>query len=210
MAFGDAGILDDFNRSDRNLSGDTSSSGAVWSTIAMTGTAMELAITSNQMSVPGSRNGYLPGPYGPNVELWCTVSVLPGAGAYVFLAVRAQDVGAVSTWDGYGLIYIVGTGWQLRRYLNGTSTTLTSSATPILAAGDGMGFSVIQSRLTAYRNPAGAGWIPTGLAITDATYSAPGAIGLELNDTTVRIDNLGGGAFTDAAIRTFNPIPFMR
>lgn len=190
-----ATILDNFNRSDNLLhNSPNASSGDTWSNQRINGGGTnDLQISSSQLgsSTGSATNGYLTSNYGPDVEVYCNISVLPASGNYVFFITRLHDQGTTS-FDGYGMIYIATDTWQIRRYDNGTSTVL-ASATQAVSAGDSIGFSAVGSTLTAYYKPSASATWTSLFSTTDSTYSNAGPIGLELGDTTARVDDLSGG-----------------
>lgn len=162
-------------------------------TVATQLKATGTALASN---TSGAGNGKYGTSFGADQEVYCKLLTTLSTGDYVFLAARiSQTPSDTNHWQGYGLIYIAGTGWQLRRYDAGASTVLgTTVTTPALASGDSIGMSVVGSTLTAYRKPAGGSWTAL-FTRTDTTYSAGGQIGVELGDTTatMRLDDFGGG-----------------
>jgi hypothetical protein len=185
-------ILDNFNRPDGSLAGTTASSGVTWSNGGIaTGTNL-LDICSNQLCGVGT-NGVLTPIYGPDTEIYADMPVLPLStdGGYAFLAERISGVGT-SSWNGYGLLFAPSNTWQLRRYTGGSSTTI-ASGTQTANAGDSIGFSVIGNTLTAWYKPAAGSWSSVVTA-TDNTYSNAGPIGIEMGDSTLRLDNLAGGS----------------
>lgn len=199
MPFPTTGILDNFNRANAAIYGSTASGGDTWGANALNDTGPgTLSIVSNAIAEgSGSPNGYLTGSHGPDAEAYMTAAALPGGGNYFFLAVRVQDAGVGSlAWDGYGLIYIVGTGWQIRRYDNGASTVLGATvSTPTVSAGDGLGIEAIGDTIKGYHKPAAGAWTEV-LSRIDATYTAAGNIAVEIGSApsgTGRGDDLGGG-----------------
>ena len=186
-----ATVLDTFDRANSLLRGSTASGGDTWATTLInSATTTDLAIASNALEGNG-QSAFMNTSHGPDVELWAEVAQVPGSGQYFFLAARITDQAAA--WEGYAVIYIVGTGWQLRRYDNGSSSVLGATvASPTVAVGDSIGFSVVGSTLTAYHKPSGGSWTAV-FTRSDATYSGAGKLGLELVSGS-RIAQLGGGA----------------
>ena len=185
-------ILDNFNRPDGALGGSTGSSGVIWSTGGIDGNTNGLNICSNELCGINT-NGVLSPSYGPDTEMYATMPTLPlsGDGGYVFMAARISSVGT-SGWNGYGMLFAPSNTWQLRRYTGGSSTVL-ASGTQVASAGDSVGFSVIGNTLTAWYKPAVGSWSSVA-TVTDNTYAGAGPIGIELGDSTVRLDNLAGGS----------------
>jgi len=187
-----ATVLDNFNRADGAISGSTASSGVTWSTGGIDGNVNGLNICGNQLCGINT-NGVLTPSYGPDTEIYADMPALPltSDGGYVFMAERISNVGT-SGWNGYGMLFAPSNTWQLRRYTGGSSTVL-ASGTQAATAGDSLGFSVIGNTLTAWYKPAAGAWTSV-VSTTDSTYSSAGPVGIELGDSTVRLDNLAGGS----------------
>jgi hypothetical protein len=186
-AFPFGALLDDANRA------NVSPAGAPWTT-GINSATVGLKVVSNQLAqVSGSfTNAAIPGPYGPDVDVWVQVPVLPTSG-YVFLSARMLT--PTSNWNGYGLVWIPGATqdqYILRRYTNATPTLLLNAGIGKVAAGGWIGMRVKGSTITAYSSADGSTWVQQNL-VTDSTYTAAGAIGMELGDATVRADNFSAG-----------------
>lgn len=142
--------------------------------------------------------------YGPDSEVYATISTLPTAGGsgYVQLLARLQGVGGDNTFDGYGLEYQTQSGTDRLRLgviTNSGFTYLGSGdISQDLAAGDSIGLSIVGSTLQAWYKPAAGSWSTLGSPVTDTTYATSGKIGLYTNSTVVRIDSFGGGSYTAA------------
>lgn len=179
-------VLDNANRA------NVSPAGAPW-TGGINSATVGLKVVSNQLAqVSGSfPNAVISGPYGPDVDVWVQVPVLPTSG-YVFLGARMLS--PASNWSGYGLVWIPGAQDQyiLRRYTSGTPSLLNNTGTGKLAAGGWVGMRVKGNAISAYSSADGSTWTQQNLT-SDLTYTAAGAIGMELGDATVRADNFSGG-----------------
>ena len=199
MAFPTTGLLDDFNRVAENpLANGT------WSTPIRSGEGT-MAVGSG-----GSANAIIKGSgttgssywsaatFGPDSEVFCLMSAVPGDNDWVQLYARTVDLG-LTTLDGYNLTAFKRSGadeWQIRRVDNGTDTVLGATATQEYANGDSIGFEIIGSTLTGYIKTAGV-WSAV-LSRTDATYSAAGNIGIR-SPTTVGVeDDFSGGTVVAA------------
>lgn len=187
-AFGDAGVVDQFNRAN---SGDL---GASWNSGYFGGAA--LAITSNEVS--GS-SGYQEDYYNvatyATAEGWYTIATLPGAGAVCYLDIRIANPGG-ATLDSYETVYTQAAGTdtvQVYRVDTGSPTQLGSTINQDFAAGDGLGLSATGSTIEVWRRSSGT-WASLG-SRTDSTYSAAGYIGIGLQNATARLDDFGGGTY---------------
>lgn len=205
MPFPTTPILDDFNRAAGSLDTRLGCSNGVnsWFLGQINGgTTTDCDVGSSQLRVSGSTgDSFITASFGPDAEVYASWPVAPTS--YAFLAARIKDENT-ATWDGYGVIWIAGgTGWQIRRYDNGASTVLASSASPNVVAGDKVGMSVVGSLITAYRYNAGA-WASV-VSFSDATYPLAGKIGFEFGDSTGRMTDFGGGTYVPAAGLTPNP-----
>lgn len=204
-------MFDDFNRADGAV---YDADAGQWSTGGINSGSNALRVIGNALGVASDGNGRTADSFGPDVEIRATVTALPTNGSYVFLAARVHDEGT-SNWDGYGLI-VIRTGasswvWALRRYDNGSSETLGSTVdNPALEVGGEIHWTLTADALeVAYTPPAGSPALV--LSRTDATYAALGPAGIELGDSTVRLDNVtiasivaetGEGAFDISAFPT--------
>jgi hypothetical protein len=182
-AFTSAAQMDKFNRAD-------GSAGANWAT-GINAHVPGFTILSGQLRVTTADNAFFATQYGPDTDVAIDLAVAPGSGQYIFLALRIKDEGT-NAWDGYGLIWIQGTGWQIRSYTNGSSTVLGSTVTGNdLVSGDRIGFRAVGNTLTGYRYTGGA-WVVI-LTRTDSTYTNAGYTGLEISDSNQRLDNFVAG-----------------
>ncbi len=189
-------LLDNFNRP--NNSGPPSAS---WThmVVSSTGSSNNLLITSNQVTgTSGSNADYWnPQAYGPNSEVWITVAQKPTVDQDpVVLGLRFQNPGA-STAGGYQAYYIYRSSGQdqyriVARVNGTTSTTLASVTGPKLNPGDQLLFRAIGTTLELWRASSGT-WTRI-LTATDSTFTSAGYLNLTTRDTTVRLDNFGGGA----------------
>lgn len=178
--FPTTGILDDFNRADGDL-------GANWTGPFLLGTN-DLAIVSNQAtgaSVAVCTDGYNVATYGPDSEVRVSV---PTRNGHVSVFLRLSGLG--SSVDAYQFRTDNVSNWQYHRWDN-DSFTLLGSTISDSAAYTAIGADMIGSTLTGYRETSGT-W--TAFATrTDATYTAAGYIGMRVANTTIRLDDFGGG-----------------
>lgn len=206
MSFPTTGIIDDFNRADDPTpEGSSCSDGIhVWSATSINGTGQGANLVGNLMHlVAGTGDLYITADFGPDCEAYYDLPSAPSSGEYCFLAARIQDAGT-SGWDGYGLIWINGAGWQVRRYDNGSSTVLSGTVPGNdLVSGDSFGIEVIGDTIRGLRKTGGS-WIEV-VSSTDSTYATAGKIGWEISSG--ELDNFGGGTVVVSGVTS--PIGFL-
>jgi hypothetical protein len=206
MPFPTTAIIDNFNRANSDLDLSLACSNGVnsWFEGKINGgTDTSFDINTNQLknNAPAGDSFIAGVNFGPDVEAYFSVPVLPAD--YVFLAVRIKDENT-APWDGYGLLYLIsGTQWVLRRYDNGSATSLGTVSAPTLSAGDAFGLRVIGTSLAGFHAPGGV-WNQTPVVTaTDATYPLAGKIGIEAGDVgsggAGRYDSFGGGTYIPPA-----------
>lgn len=196
MAFPTTGVIDVFTRA------DAASLGANYTANPFNNGATSLEISSNaavgqNATFSFDLNWYNVATFGPDVEVFVTLSTLGDAASEVYLIARVQSPSASSsTGDGYWC-ELTGGGTTLtyKSITNGSASTLGSSETPgAFSPGDSFGFSVVGTTLQAYRKTSGV-WSTYGTSRTDGTYTGAGYIGLgSYEDTRTQvIDDFGGG-----------------
>jgi hypothetical protein len=194
MAFPTTGVIDSFDRADE----DPLSDGGKWSIGPDDfGGTNNLRVNANLCKQGGatSSNGYRNDQdYGPNSEVYVTLSVIPGTAVVLYL--RLANIGAGTT-DGYAVYFnFSGTDDALIcRVDNDSLVGLGSAIVPPapFAVGDKLGLEVIGSTVAAYVFQSGS-WTQLGTR-TDSTYTAAGKIGLRLADSGANavVDDFGGG-----------------
>jgi hypothetical protein len=185
MAFPTTSVLTSFTQADGNASGFT----VIWSG------DNPLYVTSNQArcnSAGGAADGgWNAGTYGPDCEAYATISTL-SSGKNLYIYARISVLNTASAPDAYRVHFNGTSTVTIERYDHtGSSTVLGASISASFSAGDKIGISCVGSTITAYKYTSGA-WASLG-ARTDSTYSSAGYIGLEIQDTTYRCDDFGGG-----------------
>ena len=189
MAFGDTGILDDFNRSDE---GPPPSSD--WTVFLLDGHE----VVSNQLEQGSSQTQgsyWNVETFGPDCEVFITYADRRIGNPYPSVALRITDPG--STWEGYGIQWHrTGTTLTVSRYDDGSGTQLgadiTAPSNP--ADGDKWGASMTGDTITVYTDT-GSGWESEGTRVED-TYDAAGYIGFFSYDNGANrnsFDDFGGG-----------------
>lgn len=185
-AFVGPALLDDFNRADENpLSG-----GGNWAEVSAS--SGNLRIISNEVacSVSTTSDAYwTPAVFGADCEAYCTIVTKPSTnGDGVEIIARAGDVGA-STWDGYTFYMATQAGtdtWELRRFIAGSVTALTSGTREI-TNGEKIGIRCIGSRIEGWVYSAGA-WTRITYT-TDTTFHCPGYVAMRGRGTAFRLDD---------------------
>lgn len=190
MTFPSTSVLDQFNRA--------APLGSGWSSPVVPGDATP-TITSNQVSVGSAAYGstyWNAGTFGPDGEVYITIPTLVAnneACGIFFRVSNPNAAGLTCYLVEYQRKPAATDLTKLFRYDN--STTLTqvgSSISQEFSAGDTLGVKFLGSTYRVYRNGA-----QIGSDLTDATYKTAGYIGLELENTTGRLDDFGGGTVTN-------------
>lgn len=197
MAFPTTGILDNFNRADEGPPPSSS-----WDYPIDSSVANGIQVTTNTAGRVGFSFGasYWKTSFGPDSEVYGTLTTLPGTGIDCFFNVRIASPGTGGSGgtgaDGYSCSFINQSGsdeliyWRVD---NATYTQLGSTQTPgNLSVGDKLGLEMIGSVLQAYRDT-GGGWATYGTSESSGTYTAGGYISVGFGDNTGRIDDVGGG-----------------
>lgn len=200
MAIPATPILDDFNRTNGAL-------GSPWVDNAW-GDPATWTVSANQAapaSATGSGIAYPAAAFGADVEFWYTHATLPTS--TLFHEIRGTNT--TGSWSGYQLQITAAHSWQLFRSDAGANTALGGAVTFTRTAGGRVLIRAIGSDIYVYcTDPAGV--LQLVLQRKDATYNDGGYFGLEAIDTTVRLDDFGGGPVAEQP-RPFRPlIPRLR
>ncbi len=126
------------------------------------------------------------GSYGPDLQIGITVAADPGAGNGILLAARL----IVPAFNGYTVSLVKAAGADtilLRRLDSGAPTSLGSWSQEV-NVGERIGIGCVGTTISAYYD-SGSGWTLVGSA-TDGTYGAAGTIGLDIVNTSARVDDL--------------------
>lgn len=140
--------------------------------------------------------------YGPDVEVYCTITAKGADGTYLALYARCSDFGS-TTIDGYEaeIDFASGTDTvKVSKITDGSFAFLTGGnpvATQEFSVGDAFGFEIIGNSLKVYRKPSGGSWGQIGSTLTDSTYTGSGRIGLQGSGN---IDDFGGGTVVSGGI----------
>ena len=187
-------LLDDFNRADNG-----GPPGASWSHLPTLSTTASnnLFVTSQAIAGPSGGNAdyWNVQQFGPNSEAWITVVAKPTVNLDpVYLGLRFQSP-TVANASGYqaGFLNENTTPDQYRIYrrTKGKPAVLASVTGPKLNAGDQLLFRAIGTTLELWRGAAGS-WTRI-LTATDSTFKSGGYLALAARNSSVRLDNFGGG-----------------
>lgn len=193
MAFPTTGILDNFNRADENPLA-TSSSGPAWSSGDIWGFFARLKLVSNQCTpifASGVQNSQYIGSYGPDSEAYVTFATAPAGSGDNGVWLRMVTPGG--NQNGYFVSYVPSaSGVKAYRCDTGTLTQLGATFSQTVSNGDSLGADMVSTSLTSYYKSGAGSWSTLG-SRTDGTYSAAGAVGLDMFDASAVADNFGGG-----------------
>lgn len=175
-------ILDNFNRADE---GPPPS--ANWTDI---GNGLEVISNQAAGSAVGDNISYWnPITFGPDSEVYVTIPVTDVVNGVIYLRFNT------GSFNGYGLIFGASTSsLSVIRLDGGVPTPLGAAISQAISNGDSVGLRVIGSTIKVYYKAAAGSWTFLD-SRTDATYSAAGALLLVVVDTTMRLDNFGGGTY---------------
>jgi hypothetical protein len=130
--------------------------------------------------------------YGPACEIWATVATIGLANEGIRLRLRESDASASP--NAYVLVWnTFGGAWELDRVDAGAVGAVLASGTIPLANGDSIGLQAIGNILTVWRRPAGYFDFQLIATATDNTYTSAGYLGVRIQNTTMAVDDVGGG-----------------
>jgi Fibronectin type III domain len=181
--------LDSFERPDENPLSD----GGRWTNGINGSGNLQLRVLSNR--VGGTKTTTTAAwrtnaSYGPDLEVWTRVGVLPGPDNHVRLYARLRQPGSTA-FDAYMLRTNQLSGADqvfLERIDDGVVVPLLTMSQE-LAAGDLLLLRVRGSTLEAWHNR-GALWARLG-TVSDTTYAGAGLVGLGIRGTSGRLDDFG-------------------
>ena len=131
--------------------------------------------------------------YGPDVDVYTTITTMPLAGNNVDVSARILGEGGNNTYDGYRARMIQNAGTDsltICRVANAAITTLATMTTRDFAVGEKVGIRCLGSTVEAWYY---AGVWTLGLSVVDTTYPAAGKIALHVRGTTGRADDFSAG-----------------
>lgn len=201
MAFPTLGILDDFNRANETPIASP------WAGPIFTGET-QLRLVSNQLANDGSDgNSYLSANYGPDLEMYCTLTSAFGVSARVIFYFRTVTGALV---DGYRVQFrnIAGDHLILVDRIDDNSVTqLGANIDPAdtIASGDSFGVTMNGTTIEVWYKAGAGAWTSMGTR-TDATYAGTGKIGFSLVGA-VTVDNFGGGEISAPIVPGLGDVP---
>jgi hypothetical protein len=178
-----APVLDGFT-------GATGSLGANWQSPGLTdpGTVSVVGSGQTASSAGAASATWKASTFAADQEVFLTVPTLPRAGNFLQVAGRVSTLGTAGL-SCYLLRVTPSTGvWDLRRKVNGATSSSVQTFTASFAPGDTVALQIIGPTLNAYRQSGGT-WTKIGSA-ADTAITAAGYTAFTLGDTTAR-----GGAF---------------
>ena len=151
---------------------------------------------------PNAGNWFTRQNYGPDCEVYCTVTQKPteAIGAYIALYLRVNEIGA-NTSDGYEMEWDCLSGGtdtvSIYRMENESFAQLTGTfiAAQELTAGDSIGFEAVGATLKIWYKAAAGSWTNIG-STTDNRWTNAGRIGIQgggAAGASGAIDDFGGG-----------------
>jgi len=201
-AFPTTTILDTFNRATE----DPLSDGGKWSgnNPLIFGHSH---LFTNGTTVVGASSGNNTGyrqdqTYGPDVEVFVDISVVSGTNI-VGVYARVTNPNSSGATDGYDFSLAVSGGTDTIRIgrIDNDVRTILLGCLQEVSSGDSIGLSIVGNTLTGYYKASGGSWVEAGgsCQTTDSTYTGAGNIGLQVNNTSHRADNFGGGTIVAGA-----------
>lgn len=190
MTFPTTGILDNFTGSN-----GVSPPNANWTNV-YNGIAIQSNQVTGSVDADWNLSGWSAGTFGPACECYCTINLKPIESRPVTLLSRMTTL-SIASLCCYTISFRVESGVDtvvVERTDNAVGTQLGATSYQELTAGCSVGVEVAGNVITPmYKAPAGS-WAPLTDAIrSDSTYPNAGYTGLLFADTTVRVDNYGGG-----------------
>lgn len=159
------------------------------------------ATKSGGTSLPGC---YTTATYGADQEIYAMLPAPVGHSHNTALhfmgCLQSAGIGSALA-DGYAVRIQVSTGAAndrigIYRIDNSVFTSISTTFTQELAAGDQVGMSIkADGSIVAYYKASAGSWTPV-TSTTDTTYSCAGThLGLNIRNTSHHVDDLGGGTF---------------
>ena len=188
-----ATVVDDFNRAD---TGPPPSSN--WNNDPFNLALGHLKVTSNQLALTTSfaSAGWTIAT-GRDCEAFYTVATVGGTNLIGIYA-RMTDMGT-SAYDCYGFEWNTNGTYSIRRYNNGTPTVLKSGSAPIPLDGARTGIRCIGSRVEAWMDNDGAGWVRWAEVTDSSPLMNGGNAAIYIEHPASVIDNFAVGTIvTDA------------
>lgn len=197
MAFPTTSVLDNFTGTNGD---DLPVYSANWQATTTGGAALEIqGNAATGTSAGGNNTNSWATSYGPDCEVYVTISTVAAAGNVILLFARGVQTTSLSTVDGYVLRYAPAAGTDtltIQSVTNGVQTSIGAAFSQEIANGDSIGLECVGTTLTCYYKPSGGSW-GSLFSRTDSTYTAAGQVALFSTSTGVRFDAFGGGTFVN-------------
>lgn len=206
MTFPTTSVLDNFNRANGGL-------GANWSNALVSGDG-SFAINTNVVAAAGAgfSSGWWTASFGPASEVIVDIPTLAGNNTDIDIYIRIVNPGA-SNITSYLADYHQQAGTDLvifqRQDDSSTLVQVGSTVNQDFTAADSFGLEGIGSTFRLMRKTGGT-WSQLGSNYTDSTRSAAGFIGMDMQGTTGRLDNFGGGTVVTSAVVDSRDRGYMR
>lgn len=187
MAFPTTSILDNFNRANEgpppSANWGTPSGFNGWQVASNVCDAASVALGA-------AITFWSAASFGASAECYCDITAKPLATSAFYIFLRFNTV----TGNGYAVNFVNNVGTDTVNIIreDGYGDNILASFSQEVTAGDSIGISISGSTITAWYKAAAGAWTSLGTA-SDATYSGTGSIGMVGLDTTISIDNFGGG-----------------
>jgi hypothetical protein len=195
MAFPTTPVLDNFTGTNGD---DLPVYSANWQATPTGGAPLEIqSNAATGTSAGGNNTNSWATSFGPDCEVYVTISTVAAAGNVILLFARGVQTGSLATVDGYVLRYAPAAGTDtltIQSVTNGTQTSIGAAFSQEISAGDSIGLECVGTTLTCYYKPSGGAW-GSLFSRTDSTYTAAGQIALFSTSTGVRFDAFGGGNY---------------
>lgn len=191
-------LLSDFNGANQ----DPISEAGHWAKID-TNNSTDLIRTGNAAGSNSSVTGesyWTVQTFGPNVEVWTSISVMPGSGNNIDVSARIQSPGGSLTYDGYRCRMLDQAGTdqlQLVRVDNAVPTNLGTALDRNFSAGEMIGLRCVGNSIEGWYFD-GSNWI-LGTSATDTTYAAAGNVAIHVRGTTGRANDIYAGTISGDA-----------
>jgi hypothetical protein len=199
VAFPDTAVIDNFNRANADVDGQTCSDGVhTWGSEASPVGTSGMTIVSNELTsdAAGYGGAFIAGDFDrlasgkTGVEVHAHLASAGGAGKEYYIWWSASSI--TGSYDGFMISYVNGE-LKVWRWDNASPTQLGATVSETLADGDGIGAKHDNDgsgTIRCFKHEAGA-WTELTTR-TDTTYDV-GRIGCEVNNNATFLDDLGGG-----------------
>lgn len=195
MAFPTAPILDNFNTGASQLL----TARAGWSSSLLVSTGFSLTTDATPtVAIPSSGSADMNNFWNTSSvdsECFFTLTTWAPAVSVLEICARITAIGASPTFYALELAGSGSSDFIIIKRVAGTRTALTTNVPTVVAAGDGVGISVIGTAIRAFWKSGAGAWTQI-TSVTDSSISATGFFGVRrrVGTTSFGLDNFGGGA----------------